>query len=145
MSRVLSVVVFGSLALSGLAGCSSSSGTSDLPGLGSVFAPKAATLAVTSDPPGAEARLSPTSSCRTPCALTFDKPGEFSVEVSREGHVTQTVPVRVSAPDSGFSLPGTGPGLRVEPATLAVGLEPVRPAAGRGSRSPRADGRAGRG
>lgn len=146
MSRIVAVVLFGSLGVSGLAGCGSSSGGSELPNLGldSVFAPRKTTLSVTSDPPGADVTLSPTHSCRTPCSLTFDTPGTFTIDVAREGHVTQTLPVRVSAPD-GISLPGMGQGLRVEPAVLTVKLEPVPPATGRGSRSPRPHRRPGQG
>jgi hypothetical protein len=134
MNRTIGVIVC-SL---GLWGCSPSlvsnmpdgQGTSDL-GLASVFGPKKAMLAVTSDPPGAEARMSPASGCRTPCSLTFKAPGDFSVDVSLDGYVTQHQTVKVSAPEtSSFVLAGTA--FKLEPEMLSVQLVPVQPSAGKG-------------
>lgn len=135
MSRIGAVVLFGFLGMSGLCGCSSSSGMPEMPNLGldSVFGARKVMLSVTSDPPGAEARVAPASSCRTPCTLAFDTPGEFTVDVSRDGYVTQTLPVRVSPPEHRFTLAGAG-SLRLEPETLSVELKPQPPATGRGSR-----------
>lgn len=136
MNRTIGVIVC-SL---GVVGCSPSL-VSNMPdgrdtsgfnlGLDSVFKPAKAMLAVTSDPPGAEARIYPAAGCRTPCSLAFESPGDFTVDVARDGYVTQHLSVKVSTAEArGLALAGSA--LALEPEALSVQLVPVQPSTGKG-------------
>ena len=57
-------------------------------------APQAETLAIESEPPGAEAKTSLGQSCRTPCQLRVQPGSEFSVTVTLSGYQPRTVSVR---------------------------------------------------
>jgi len=95
MSRVIAVIACG---LS-LAACSSWMPSFDMPGFGASGA-QSASIAVESDPPGAEARASSGGqSCRTPCRLNVAADGPFTVSVALNGYVPQSVPVRVMQPE----------------------------------------------
>jgi hypothetical protein len=60
-------------------------------------APQAESLAIESEPPGAEAKTSLGQSCRTPCQLTAQPGSEFSVTLALSGYQPQTVSVRPEA------------------------------------------------
>lgn len=112
---------------------------------------------IVSDPPGAQARTSMGHQCATPCTLTMSRKDEFSVVVSKEGYLDQTVAVRTQlagAGAAGFAgnvLAGgivgmgvdavTGSTLEHVPNPVSVVLQPIarsqpaRPAPrGRGAR-----------
>src|SRR5260370_21754303 len=57
-------------------------------------APQSETLAIESEPPGAEAKTSLGHSCRTPCQLAVQPGSEFSVTLALSGYQLQTVSVR---------------------------------------------------
>src|SRR5260370_12975434 len=58
-------------------------------------------VAVESDPPGAEARASTGgAACRTPCRLNVAADGPFTVTVALNGYVPQSVPVRLMQPQA---------------------------------------------
>jgi len=89
MSRVIAVTVCGFM----LAACSTT-----MPSLGFMkSAPQAESLAIESEPPGAEAKTSLGQSCRTPCQLSVQPGSEFSVTLSLSGYQPQTVSVRPEA------------------------------------------------
>lgn len=60
--------------------------------------PSATTMQFESEPAGAEAKTSLGQSCRTPCSLAVSA-NEFTVNFSLAGYQSQTVPVRIVAPD----------------------------------------------
>jgi len=77
MSRLIAVVAWGFM----LAACSAT-----MPNLNLDFmksAPQAETLAIESEPPGAEAKTSLGQSCLTPCQLSVQPGSEFSVMLAR--------------------------------------------------------------
>jgi hypothetical protein len=91
MSRLIAVVAWGFM----LAACSAT-----MPNLNLDFmksAPKAETLAIESEPPGAEAKTSLGQSCLTPCQLSVQPGSEFSVMLALRGYQPQTVSVRPEA------------------------------------------------
>src|SRR2546430_11406419 len=89
MSRVIAVVACGLM----LAACSAT-----MPSLDFLkSAPQSETLAIASEPPGAEAKTSLGQSCRTPCQLTVQPGSEFSVTLALGGYQSQTVSVRPEA------------------------------------------------
>src|SRR6266850_2144011 len=92
MSRVIAVVACGF----SLAACTSSWMPSfEMPSFGTSGAPPAS-VAVESDPPGAEARVAGGgASCRTPCRLNVSAAGPFTVTVALNGYLPQSVPVTV--------------------------------------------------
>src|SRR5262249_800398 len=99
----------------------------DLPSLGggSSSAPAGASLAVESDPPGAQASTPGGGSCVTPCRLAVAATGPFTVNVALNGYVPQSVPVRVMQPDDprlGSEELGSG-NLRLDPNPVYVELE----------------------
>ena len=95
-------------------------------GLGSLFGPQPVALRVESVPPGAEATVSPTTNCRTPCTLTFKTAGDFVVNVSLNGYEPQSLPVSVLPPeDPRFASEGAARGPRLEPDSLFVELKAV--------------------
>jgi len=84
----------------------------------------AASLAVESDPPGAQASAAGVS-CVTPCRLNVAVNGPFSVTVALNGYTPQSVPVRVMQPDDprlGSEEMGSG-ALRLDPNPVYVELE----------------------
>jgi hypothetical protein len=89
MSRVIAVVACGFM----LAACSATMPSLDF--LRST--PQPETLAIESEPPGAEAKTSLGESCRTPCKLSVQPGSEFSVTLALNGYQPQTVSVRPEA------------------------------------------------
>ncbi len=107
MSRLIAVVACGFM----LAACSTT-----IPSLNLDFmksAPHAETLAIESEPPGAEAKTSLGQSCLTPCQLSVQPGSEFSV-------TPQTVSVRPEA--EGATAPP-----RLRPNPVHVDLQAVTP------------------
>jgi hypothetical protein len=89
MSRVIAVIACGFM----LAACSTT-----MPSLDFLkSAPESETLAIGSEPPGAEAKTSLGQSCRTPCQLAVQPRSEFSVTLALSGYQPQTVSVRPDA------------------------------------------------
>jgi hypothetical protein len=133
MSRVIAIVACGLT----LSACSSSwmpsmpsmpsMSSFDL-GLKSSPGPQQVTLNVESDPPGAEARSSTGGNCRTPCALALQAAGDFTVNVSLNGYLPQSVPVKVIPPeDPRFAPESASQGARVDPNPIFVELERAPP------------------
>jgi hypothetical protein len=56
--------------------------------------PPSAQLRIESLPPGADAKTSQGQTCRTPCEVTVQAQGEFTVSYALTGYQPQTVPVR---------------------------------------------------
>jgi PEGA domain len=94
MSRVIAVMACGFMPCGFmLAACSTT-----MPSLDFLkSAPQAESLAIESEPPGAEAKTSLGQSCRTPCQLSIQPGSEFSVTLSLSGYQPQTVSVRPEA------------------------------------------------
>ena len=114
MSRVIAVTACGFM----LAACSAT-----MPSLSLDFmkpAPQAETLALESEPPGAEAKTSLGESCRTPCKLSVQPGSEFSVTLTLSGYQPQTVSVRPEA-DGAVAVP------RLAPNPVHVDLQAVAP------------------
>jgi len=89
MSRVVALLACGLM----LGACSAS-----MPSLDFLkSAPQSETLAIESEPPGAEARTSSGQVCRTPCQLAVQPGSEFSVTFALSGYKAQTVSVRPEA------------------------------------------------
>ena len=89
MSRVIAVPVCGFM----LAACSTTMPSLDF----MKSAPQGESLAIESEPPGAEAKTSLGQSCRTPCQLSVQPGSEFSVTFALSGYQPQTVSVRLEA------------------------------------------------
>jgi PEGA domain len=128
MKRVIAVVACGF----SLAACTSSWMPSfELPSMpsfgggGSV----AASLAVESDPPGAQASTQGGGSCVTPCRLPVTASGPFTVNIALNGYVPQSVPVRVmQADDPRLGTEDGGAGApRLDPNPVYVELERAAP------------------
>ena len=85
-----------------LAGCSSSSSSSDW------FKPSPAAQQVTqfeSQPPGANVQTASGQTCSTPCALALPMNSQV-ISFSLNGYVTQTVPLTIQQPEGSlFSTP----------------------------------------
>ena len=114
MSRLIAVVAWGFM----LAACSAT-----MPNLNLDFmksAPQAETLAIESEPPGAEAKTSLGQSCLTPCQLSVQPRSEFSVTLALSGYQPQTVSVRPEA--EGATAPP-----RLRPNPVHVDLQAVTP------------------
>lgn len=109
MSRVIAVMACGFM----LTACSATMPSLDF--LKST--PQPETLAIESEPPGAEAKTSLGESCRTPCKLSVQPGSEFSVTLALSGYQPQTVSVRPEA---------DGP--RLAPNPVRVDLRPATPA-----------------
>jgi hypothetical protein len=127
MTRLIAVIACG-LAL---ASCSSFSWTPSFPWTPSLggSGPKVATsnLTIESDPPGAEARTSQGSTCRTPCTLPVTVAEDISVSYALNGYLPQSVTVRpVTAATSQFSL--ETPVTTLEPNPVFAQLNPAKPA-----------------
>jgi PEGA domain len=113
MSRVIALMACGFM----LAACSATMPSLDF--LKST--PQPETLAIESEPPGAEAKTSLGESCRTPCKLAVQPGSEFSVTLALSGYQPQTVSVRPEAE-------GAAAGPRLAPNPVRVDLRPVTPA-----------------
>jgi PEGA domain len=114
MSRLIAVVAWGLM----LAACSAT-----MPNLNLDFmksSPQAETLAIKSEPPGAEAKTSLGQSCLTPCQLSVQPGSEFSVTLALRGYQPQTVSVRPEA--EGATAPP-----RLRPNPVHVDLQAVTP------------------
>jgi PEGA domain len=83
-------------------------------------APQAETLAIESEPPGAEAKTSSGQSCRTPCQLPVQPGSEFSVTLALSGYQPQTVSVRPEAE-------GASAAARLAPNPVHVELQALAP------------------
>jgi hypothetical protein len=128
MSRVIAIVACGLM----LSACSSS-WTPSMPSMPSFSdwglkpsssGPQQVTLNVESDPPGADAKSSSGGSCRTPCALALQASGDFTVNVTLNGYLPQSVPVKMVPPeDPRFASEGGQQGARVDPNPIFVELE----------------------
>jgi len=111
MSRVIAVTACGLM----LAGCSAA-----MPSLDFLkSAPQSETLAIESEPAGAEAKTSLGQSCRTPCQIAVQPGSEFSVTLALSGYDAQTVSVR---PEAEGATP------RLAPNPVQVTLQPVKAA-----------------
>src|SRR5262249_60057757 len=109
MSRVIAVMACGFM----LAACFAT-----MPSLDSLkSARQPETLAIESEPPGAEAKTSLGESCRTPCKLSVQPGGEFSVTLALSGYQPQTVSVRPEAEGAP----------RLAPNPVHVDLRPAAP------------------
>jgi hypothetical protein len=109
MSRVIAVMACGFM----LTACSATMPSLDF----MKSTPQPETLAIESEPPGAEAKTSLGESCRTPCKLSVQPGSEFSVTLALSGYQPQTVSVRPEA---------DGP--RLAPNPVRVDLRPAAPA-----------------
>src|SRR2546429_2580296 len=89
MSRVIAVMACGFM----LAACSTTMPSLDF----MKSAPQAESLAIESEPPGAEAKTSLGQSCHTSCQLSVQPGSEFSVTLALSGYQPQTVSVRPEA------------------------------------------------
>jgi len=112
MSRVIAVTACGFM----LGACSATMPSLDF----MKSAPQAETLAIESEPPGAEAKTSLGESCRTPCKLPVQPGSEFSVTLALNGYQPQTVSVRPEA-EGATAAP------RLAPNPVHVDLQPVAP------------------
>jgi hypothetical protein len=110
MSRVIAVTVCGIM----LAACSATMSSLDF----MKSAPQAESLAIESEPPGAEAKTSLGQSCRTPCQVSVQPGSEFSVTFALSGYQPQTVLVRPEAE-------GVTAAPRIAPKPVHVDLEAV--------------------
>jgi hypothetical protein len=115
MSRLIAVVVCGFM----LAACSTTMPSLNLDFMKS--APQAESLAIESEPPGAEAKTSLGQSCRTPCQLSVQPGSEFSVTLALSGYQPRTVSVRPEA-EGATAAP------RLAPNPVHVDLQAVAPA-----------------
>ena len=115
-SRALALLICGAT----LSACSS------LPGvMGSQ--PSLPTVALDSTPPGAEASFSGGGSCKTPCSLrTPGNNGTYYVNFVLDGHVRQSIPVRVSTGKENWYSSET---TTIEPSTVTARLEALAPSA----------------
>src|SRR5437588_5232648 len=107
MSRVIAVMACGFM----LAACSTTMPSLDF----MKSAPQAESLAIESDPPGAEAKTSLGQSCRTPCELVVQAADELSVTLALAGYQPQTVTVHKEADNA-----------RLTPNPVFVELQPAR-------------------
>ena len=129
MYRVIAVVACGVA----LTACSSSWMPSfelpSMPSFGSGGgASGVASLAIESDPPGAQASAGG-NTCLTPCRLNVNTKGPLSVNVFLNGYVPQSIPVRVLQPDDprlGTEDIGGG-SVRLDPNPVYVELERAAP------------------
>jgi hypothetical protein len=88
-------------------------------------APQAESLAIESEPPGAEAKTSLGQSCRTPCQLSVQPGSEFSVTFALSGYQPQTVSVRPEA-EGAIAAPRIAPNpVHVDLQAVALPKKPV--------------------
>ena len=116
MSRAIAVMAFGFMPCgSMLAACSTAMPSLDF----MKSAQQAESLAIESEPPGAEAKTSLGQSCRTPCQLSVQPGSEFSVTLALSGYQPQTVSVRPEAEGATAAAP------RLPPSPVHVDLQAV--------------------
>lgn len=84
-------------------------------------------LSIESDPPGADARTSTGAGCRTPCSLPIQISGDFTVNVSLNGYLPQSVPVRLIPPDDPRFVSEGMSVARLDPNPVFVVLEKAPP------------------
>jgi PEGA domain-containing protein len=126
MKRVIAVAACGFT----LTACSSWMPSFDLPSMPSLSGGGSvgATLAIESDPPGAQASTQGGASCVTPCRLNVAATEPFTVNVALNGYVPQSVPVRVVQPeDPRLTSADGGGGPRLDPNPVYVELERAAP------------------
>jgi hypothetical protein len=117
MSRVIAVMACGFMPCGFmLAACSTTMPSLDF----MKSAPRAESLAIESEPPGAEAKTSLGQSCHTPCQLSVQPGSEFSVTLALSGYQPQTVSVRPEA-EGATAAP------RLAPNPVHVDLQAVAP------------------
>jgi hypothetical protein len=117
MSRVIALMAFGFMPCGFmLAACSTTMPSLDF----MKSAPQDESLAIESEPPGAEAKTSLGQSCRTPCQLSVQPGSEFSVTLSLSGYQPQTVSVRPEA-EGAAAVP------RLAPNPVHADLQAVTP------------------
>ena len=125
MKRVFAVAACGFT----LTACSSWMPSFDMPSFGGGGGGAVASLAIESDPPGAQASIQGGATCVTPCRLNVTASGPFTVNVGLNGYLPQSVPVRVIAPDDprlgSGDTDGNAP--RLDPNPLYVELQPAPP------------------
>ena len=116
----------------------------DMPGFGGSSGTRSASLAVESDPPGAEARASSGATCRTPCRLEVTATDALTVTIALNGYAPKSVPIHVLQPDDprlGSEDTGSG-SVRLEPNPVYVELErapsPAAPAKKKSKHAPTA-------
>jgi hypothetical protein len=127
MKRVIAVAACGFT----LSACSSWMPSFDwsMPSLSGNGGGGAASLAIESDPPGAQASTQSGGSCVTPCRLNVNVTGPFTVNVALNGYIPQSVPVRVVRPDDprlGSADAGSNDP-HLDPNPLYVELQPAPP------------------
>jgi hypothetical protein len=89
-----------------------------------------ASLAIESDPPGAQASTQGGGSCVTPCRLNIAVAGPFTVNVALNGYIPQSVPVRVVQPDDPrLGSADAGNETHLDPNPVYVELQPAPPPA----------------
>jgi hypothetical protein len=114
------VIVIAAASL-GLAGCTSLSSFS----LDSLKpAPPTMNVQLDSMPPGADARTSLGSGCKTPCSVQVTADGDFSVTYTLNKFQPLTIPVQVTRVPGDFTTPAT---LTADPNPVVGELQPVRP------------------
>lgn len=93
-----------------------------------------------SEPSNAEARISPTQACKTPCELQVTPTGDVTVMFSLQGYESQAQTVKLLGPDDPLS---GASGFRLYPNPVFAELEaaaaparPSRPAAKKSSPAP---------
>jgi hypothetical protein len=94
-------------------------------------APPVMTLQFESEPPGAEVKTSTNQTCRTPCALAVPA-ADLTATYTLKGFQTQTVPVKVQAPEA----PRENPNPRFLPNPVYAELEVAGPAKRPAARRP---------
>src|SRR5262245_14715761 len=118
MSRAIAVMAFGFMPCGFmLAACSTTMPSLDF----MKSAPQAESLAIESEPSGAEAKTSLGQSCRTPCQLSVRPGSEFSVTLALSGYQPQTVSVRPEAGGATAAAP------RLAPNPVHVDLQAAAP------------------
>jgi hypothetical protein len=110
MSRFIAVIACCFM----LAACSAAMPSLDFTG----SVPQVESLAIESEPPGAEAKSTLGESCRTPCQLSVKPGSEFSVTLELSGYQPQTVSVRPEAQ-------GASGAPRLAPNPVQVSLQAV--------------------
>jgi hypothetical protein len=94
-------------------------------------APPVVTLQFESEPPGAEVKTSTNQTCRTPCALAVPA-ADLTATYALKGFQTQTVPVKVQAPE----VPRENPNPSFTPNPVYAELEAAGPARRPAARKP---------
>jgi hypothetical protein len=87
-------------------------------------------IQINSEPAGALARTSRGQTCTTPCNFAAGAKDEFTVTITKEGFVDQTVDVRSRVAPGGESWLGGwmgGPDMELYPNPVFVRLAPVPP------------------